>query len=1288
MKRRRPYYLTLFFFLLICAVTWSSSFLFTLSTRSPWDALPIDTTVIYQDTFTLNAGDLAGRPVETGLETNTLWIGSTDGFSVQFEGAVIATGPKTALLPFTPEPNRIYTLSADITVFGADGWAALGFVATDDSVTGSQYFFSLQDYPAPWLNLKPDGTLPTFAGPGTGERIAFDGNSSDATLQIILNTYSNEWVATYTLNGTALRTNVYSGALTNINYVGFGSSDDSCTITVDNFRLTEKRSAYYVSSSGDNTWDGRSSTWDGGSSGPWQTLQRADNTVFQPGDILFLNRGDVFQGPITLQGSGDSDNPCTVMPYGDGPLPVIESPSSYGMSFLDDAWTVQDLEFRDCLTGIALQWRDKTDWEYFRFNKLYMHDITQNSAIHWMTTGNTNPEQTIFRNIQVNDSLFEYNKKAWGTYVTTNDAGFSTFNDLSFDNCTFISNGYGVVSLQFVTTGEVSNCFFKDNGSPDHTSASLMLQTADRCTVRDTIIRGTRRYGTLHDGQGLNFEGHCRNCLVDNVEIYDCDGAAVMFFNKSGKSHENLEVRNCTFYNNCLNPHPDQGRNDLIFYGSSTGEIHHNNWYHREEVNFIGAIGDTNGFSFHDNSETVINDNTDSTVIYEDSFLDSPGPLEGRTVESGGSAGETWLTKEGFETDGFSASISSNLSRVAALPFTPATGERYRLSADISVAEDSWAAIGFIANSSVVNGREFFFNLIDDSSPWINITATGIINTFGGPLTGDKVAFPNLGTNGTLTIELDTSRANWTAMYSFNGTALRTNTFSGTLTNINYVGFGNYSPANMTVDNFKLEIINEPAEVSLTHNTYVPIYDFAQPSSDVDFFHRNLSEFDLHAHRLREDSDSALQSIVNLQDTHGYRISCTTGSFSYDPDNPQQSGEICAQVVLDSVERFYSFGGEISRIYIDHPWQIRWQQNPTNDRLVVSTGMTMQQTAEELTDLVEIIHTNYPNWEIFLLPNFVNYGWKGDRAYRSSSGELLGVGDFYDELTTIYSNLTSNGLPLNGVLIDFPYPSAAGITVPLDDVYNGPPDEFDWFARIRDLENETEALGLQFGIINNSNGGAVGQGYTFYEDSLSYLETYTGAPYYGTPALWAPRTWYTDKPPEQVPEICRINSDGGNYTMSGIVNATTDRVKHSDIDGSLQAFNQTGFEEGWIAQAETISYSVTNGHYRGMLETTNGSIRKTTMDINGSQNPVIEIAFAADAGTTAQISYQIDNSTEEYGPVHFTINPDSEVHVYEIDMSSDSVWMNADVIRSLTISPSDHASAVFAIDTIWVRPDF
>lgn len=166
-------------------------------------------------------------------------------------------------------------------------------------------------------------------------------------------------------------------------------------------QATMPPAAYYVSNSGDDNWDGRSPTYEGGSTGPWKTLQHADDTVFLPGDILYLNCGDVFQGPMILQGSGNPGRPCSVRPYGTGVRPIIKSSAWTGISFHDCAWEIQGLEICDSDIGIFLEWRDKADWEYFRFTDLYIHHIAKNFAIHWITTGNPNPTQTIFRDIEI-----------------------------------------------------------------------------------------------------------------------------------------------------------------------------------------------------------------------------------------------------------------------------------------------------------------------------------------------------------------------------------------------------------------------------------------------------------------------------------------------------------------------------------------------------------------------------------------------------------------------------------------------------------------------------------------------------------------------------------------------------------------------------------------------------------------------------------------------------------------------------------------------------------------------
>lgn len=211
-----------------------------------------------------------------------------------------------------------------------------------------------------------------------------------------------------------------------------------------------------------------------------------------------------------------------------------------------------------------------------------------------------------------------------------------------------------------------------------------------------------------------------------------------------------------------------------------------------------------------------------------------------------------------------------------------------------------------------------------------------------------------------------------------------------------------------------------------------------------------------------------------------------------------------------------------------------------------------------------------------------------------------------------------------------------------------------------------------------------------YFDGMDYIDIYTGAPYYGTPSLYSPRTWLAGKPPEMVPEVCLINGGTSNYTMSAIVNATIDRVKRPEIEGSFQAFNTDGNNQGWVLQSDISDYSITNGYYIGATDTTNAYIGAGVPGINGNTHSVVEIAMATTTGTTVRFSYKVDGDTTWRPSTDISLIADSEIHMYTLDMSTNSVWMSTQTnrIRNLRIAPSDITGTEFAIDYIWIHPDF
>lgn len=74
---------------------------------------------------------------------------------------------------------------------------------------------------------------------------------------------------------------------------------------------------YYIASSGNDASDGKSTTT------AFQSIDRINQEVFQPGDSILFNRGDVFRGMLQINQSGSSSNVIYIGAYGTGSLPVL-----------------------------------------------------------------------------------------------------------------------------------------------------------------------------------------------------------------------------------------------------------------------------------------------------------------------------------------------------------------------------------------------------------------------------------------------------------------------------------------------------------------------------------------------------------------------------------------------------------------------------------------------------------------------------------------------------------------------------------------------------------------------------------------------------------------------------------------------------------------------------------------------------------------------------------------------------------------------------------------------------
>lgn len=86
---------------------------------------------------------------------------------------------------------------------------------------------------------------------------------------------------------------------------------------------------FYVDATGGDNLNSGTST-----STAWKTLSKINAGTFNPGDYIYLKRGEIWREQITFPSSGSTSSPIIIDTYGDGNKPVI-----YGSSLLSGVWT-------------------------------------------------------------------------------------------------------------------------------------------------------------------------------------------------------------------------------------------------------------------------------------------------------------------------------------------------------------------------------------------------------------------------------------------------------------------------------------------------------------------------------------------------------------------------------------------------------------------------------------------------------------------------------------------------------------------------------------------------------------------------------------------------------------------------------------------------------------------------------------------------------------------------------------------------------------------------------------
>ncbi len=157
----------------------------------------------------------------------------------------------------------------------------------------------------------------------------------------------------------------------------------------------------------------------------WRSLSKLNIIVFQPGDHIYLKRGQIFNGWLHLKGSGKNGSPIKLSAFGMGRRPVINAAGlESAIKILDaDHWEIVDIETTGGdKAGIFIGCtKDSLELNHFRIINCYVHDIGDTAKLRWDFSKYTGGI------IVVNETLDKEGRPV---------SFYSTFNDVVIDGCT------------------------------------------------------------------------------------------------------------------------------------------------------------------------------------------------------------------------------------------------------------------------------------------------------------------------------------------------------------------------------------------------------------------------------------------------------------------------------------------------------------------------------------------------------------------------------------------------------------------------------------------------------------------------------------------------------------------------------------------------------------------------------------------------------------------------------------------------------------------------------------
>jgi hypothetical protein len=311
---------------------------------------------------------------------------------------------------------------------------------------------------------------------------------------------------------------------------------------------------YYVDSdNGDDSNSGHSPK------SAWQSLEKVNQTEFNPGDKILFKAGNSWNGQLEVQGSGTKEAPIQINRYGEGKNPAIHGNGEELHTLLlhnVEYWEVRNLEITNTgdervagRRGVIVSAEDFGDCHHIVLDSLEIHHVNGSlvksdgggSAILWQNRGDS--VKTRFIGLQItNCHLHHCGRNGINSRGYTNRKEWHpSLNVVIRNNLLEQIPGDGIVPIgtdgALIEYNVMRDC--PDILSHKEAAAGIWPWSADNTVIQFNEVSGHK---AKWDGQGFDSDWNCQNTIIQYNYSHNNYGGFLLVCNNGSNVHTDRNI--------------------------------------------------------------------------------------------------------------------------------------------------------------------------------------------------------------------------------------------------------------------------------------------------------------------------------------------------------------------------------------------------------------------------------------------------------------------------------------------------------------------------------------------------------------------------------------------------------------------------------------------------------------------------------------------------------------------------------------------------------------------------